>query len=170
MNQRFTLQEDNDDKHAGSDRRVLEWPSWRPDLSPTKPVQRDLKKGRPALIQPGLTGLERVCREEQQNAVKSRCANFVTSCSRSVEAAFAAQRQFRKVPIGKTLNWPHGCECECKSLSAHVRPAMSWLAVCCTAHLSFPTTPPQKNINIRMDGRMDAPIYSSLSRYSLLNA
>lgn len=86
LSRRFTLQEDNDDKHTAQITcpwvaQLENWPQ------PNQTLSRETWK-RVIYWEPpsNLTGLESICREEQQNIVKSRCANFMTSYSRRLEA------------------------------------------------------------------------------------
>lgn len=86
LSRRFTLQEDNDDKHTAQITcpwvaQLENWPQ------PNQTLSRETWK-RVIYWEPpsNLTGLESICREEQQNIVKSKCANFMTSYSRRLEA------------------------------------------------------------------------------------
>lgn len=144
LSRRFTLQEDNDDKHTAQITcpwvaQLENWPQ------PNQTLSRETWK-RVIYWEPpsNLTGLESICREEQQNIVKSRCANFMTSYSRRLEAICADKNNSKRCRMKNcaTLNWPHRCECECKYLSVSTCSTCDELAPCvyCTTQLPHNTT------------------------------
>jgi transposase len=69
---------------------VFEWPSQRPDLNPIKHLWRDLKIAVQRRSPSNLTEIERICRVEWEKLPKYRCAKFVASYPRILEAVIAA--------------------------------------------------------------------------------
>lgn len=168
LRRRFTLQEDNDDKCTQPRQHVLEWPSRRPDPRPIKHVQRDLKKGHLLTAPINLSGLESLCREEQQNVAKSRRANFVKSGS-----CICCLKISQKVPKEKLWNCNLASQVWMwvQRLVCFYMLDLRGAGTLCAPHNS---APPQFHLGIKWkkwtDEWMDTPIYSLLSTSSLLNA
>ena len=100
LGRRFTLQQDNDQKHTpktteqwirDNSVNVLEWTSQSPYMNLIKHLWRDLKMAVDPRSPSNLTELERICREEWQKIPKSRCEKLVASYPRRLEAVIAAK-------------------------------------------------------------------------------
>lgn len=88
LNRKWTLQHDNDPKHASKSTKewlkrkkwkVLEWPSQSPDLNPIEMLWGDLKRAVHARNPSNIAQLKEFCMEEWANISPSRCQRLVDS-------------------------------------------------------------------------------------------
>ena len=100
QSRRFIFQQDNNPKHTAKISKewlqvnsviVLEWPSQSPDLNPIEHLWRDLKMAVHRRFLSNLMELERCCKEEWAKLPKDKCAKFVASYSKRLEAVIAAK-------------------------------------------------------------------------------
>jgi hypothetical protein len=96
LGRKFFFQQDNEHKHTVKkmqewfqDRslNILEWSS----QNPIEHLWRDLRIAMQQSSPSNLTELERICREEWENLSKCRCAKFVASYPRILDAVIAAK-------------------------------------------------------------------------------
>uniref|UniRef100_A0AAY4CR32 Transposase Tc1-like domain-containing protein n=1 Tax=Denticeps clupeoides TaxID=299321 RepID=A0AAY4CR32_9TELE len=88
LKRNWILQHDNDPKHTtkitkewihNNHVNILEKLSQNPDLNPIDHLWRDLKMTVHQRFQSNLPQLERICKEERQSILKSRCEKHIAS-------------------------------------------------------------------------------------------